>query len=279
LLVVVKSDVALAAEGGLGLQDGLHQAPSHAETAAGKPQTAASDDERSIGSLDNEVLGRLAVAVGEQCIAVGVVDFNALPLAVVEWQLDSEGGVLGVIGLASLRVLGVGKHGIEDGVDDFSRHGLAEPLLGVGDGVLLDLGFKLLQGHKELAHAGGLVLFGGELERHAVGLHLAGLLVRVLVHAPGQHEGGLDVQRGIGRSIENADTLAACIVDLDFCVFDIGIGTERGARNDCLCGFSGHCRRGGLLLVLLLLTAYTSYAQTFKSIFFLIREKYLKSDP
>jgi len=34
---------------------------------------------------------------------------------------------------------------------------------------------------------------------------------------------------------------------------------------------------GLLLLLLLLLTAYPSYAQTFKSIFFLIREKYLKN--
>ena len=117
------------------------------------------------------------------------------------------------------------------------------------------------------------------MERHAVGLHLAGLLVHILVHAPCEHEGGLDVEHGIGRRIENADTLAAGVVDLDFCVFYIGVGIERGARNDCLCGFSGHCRRGGLLLVLLLLTAYTSYAQTFKSIFFLIRGKYLKSEP
>ena len=241
LLVVVKLDVAFAAKGWLGLQDCLSQFPCYAETAAGKPDAAARDDECSIGPLDDEVLGRLALTVGEECIAVGVVDFNVLPIAVVEGQLDSEGGVLAVVGLTSLRVLGVGKHGIEDGADDFRRHRLAEPFLGMSDGVLLDLGFKLLQGRKEFADAGGFVLVAGELERHAVGLHLAGLLVQVLVHAPSEHERGLDVEHGTGRSIENADTLAAGIVDLDFCVFDVGAGIEGGAGDDCLCRFGGHC--------------------------------------
>jgi len=232
LLIVVKHDVAPSAEGGLGLQHCLNQAPSHAETAAGKPQSAAGDDERSIGTLCDDVLGRLAVGAGEQCGVVGVVDFNALPLAVIEWQLDSEGGILGVVGLASCRVLGVGQHRVEDCVDDFSRHGLAEPFLCIGDCIALDLGLKRLHGCKELADAGCLVFVAGELERHAVGLHLAGLLVGVLVHTPSEHEGRLEVERGVGCSIENADTLAARIVDLDFGVFDVGVGVQADAGDD-----------------------------------------------
>jgi len=81
------------------------------------------------------------------------------------------------------------------------------------------------------------------LERHGVGLHLAGLLVRVLIHAPGEHERSLNVEHGIGRSIEDADALAAGIVDLDFCVFGVGFNIEICARDDLRSGFGfgGHC--------------------------------------
>ena len=82
-----------------------------------------------------------------------------------------------------------------------------------------------------------LVFVAGELERHAVGLHLTGLLVGVLVHAPCEHEGRLNVEHGIGRRVEDADALAARIVDLHFCVFDVGIGIKADAGDDGLSGF------------------------------------------
>ena len=124
LLVLVKHNVALAAKGGLGLENRLEQAPSDAESAAGKPESAACHDERHVGSLDDDVLGGLAVGIaGEQSGVFGVVDFNALPLAIVEWQLHLECGVLAEIGLTGLRVLGVVEHGREDGVDDLGGHG------------------------------------------------------------------------------------------------------------------------------------------------------------
>ena len=244
LLFFIQHNVALAAKGCLGLQDCLKQAPSHTETAACKPETAAGHDERNVGALDDDVFGCLAVGIaGEQRVVFGVVDLNALPLAVVEWQLDLERGVLAEIGLTGLRVLGVVEHGREDGADDLSGHGLAEPFLGVGDGIALDLGLKLLHCCKELADLCGLVLVAGELERHGVGLDLAGLLVSVLIHAPGEHERSLNVEHGIGRSIEDADALAAGIVDFDFCVFGVGFNIEICARDDLRSGFgfSGHC--------------------------------------
>ena len=198
----------------------------------------------SLGVLPSGLLGN-SVLFSEQRVAVGVVDFNALPLAVIEWQLDLERGVLAQVGLSSRRVLGVVKHGCEDGVDDLGGHGLAKPLLGIGDGIALDLGLKLLHVGKELADLCGLVLVAGELECHGVGLNLAGLLVRVLIHAPGEHERGLNIEDGIGCSIEDADAFAAGIVDFDFCVFGVGFNIEIYARDDLLSGSGfgcgGHC--------------------------------------
>jgi hypothetical protein len=92
-----------------------------------------------------------------------------------------------------------------------------------------------------LAHIVCLVLVAGKLERHAVGLHLAGLLVGVLVHTPSQHEGRLDVECGIASSIEDADALTARIVDFDFCVFDVGVGIHADAGDDGLSGFGFDC--------------------------------------
>ena len=224
--------MALSTEGGLGLQDGLHQTPRHAETASSKPETAACDDERSIRTLGDKVLGSLAFGVGEQYGLIRVVDFDSLPLAIVKWQLYSKSGVLGEVRLASLGILLVGKHRIEYCADDLSGHCLAEPLLGIGDCIALDFGFELLHCIKELADTRCSVFAAGKLQSHGIRLHFACFLVGVFIDSPCQHEWSLQIERGIGGSIENADTLATSIVDLHFCVLDVRFGLEIDARND-----------------------------------------------
>ena len=63
-------------------------------------------------------------------------------------------------------------------------------------------------------------------------MNFAGLLVGIFVHTPSQHEGRLDVEHRIGRRVEDADALAARIVDLDLCVFYIGIRVQSDAGDD-----------------------------------------------